>query len=167
MEQAQHGADGAGPKQRTVEIGTALLTMVFGLIVVYGSAQVGFGWGSDGPQAGFFPFYVGLIIMGCSLINLFNGLREDPEPLFAEWNQLGQVLRVLIPSCIYVAMVPFLGIYFPSVLLIMLFMIWLGKYGWPLALVIALGVPAFFYATLERWFLIPLPKGPIEAMLGL
>lgn len=166
MEQA-HGAGGAGPKQRAVEIGTALLTLLFGLIVVYGSFLVGVGWGSDGPQAGFFPFYIGVIILGCSLINLVQALREEDRTLFAEWGQLGQVLKVLIPSCIYVALVPFLGIYLPSVLLILLFMIWLGKYGWPLAIAVALGVPAFFYMTLERWFLIPLPKGPIEAMLGL
>ena len=166
MEQSHHGAE-TGPKQRTVEVGTALLTLVFGLIVLYGSIIVGFGWGSDGPQAGFFPFYVGLIICVCSIINLVQGAREDPEPLFAEYGQLRQVLKVLIPACIYVALVPFLGIYLPSVALILIFMIWLGHYGWPLSLAVALGVPAFFYITLERWFLIPLPKGPIEAMLGL
>lgn len=166
MEQA-HGAGGAGPKQRAVEVGTALLTLLFGLIVIYGSYLVGVGWGSDGPQAGFFPFYVGLIIVGCSLINLISGLREDDSELFAEWGQLGQVLRVLIPATIYVLLVPFLGIYLPSVILIVVFMTWLGKYGLPLSLAVGFGVPAFFYITLERWFLIPLPKGPIEAMLGL
>lgn len=166
MEQAPHGA-GAGPKQRSVELGTALLTLLFGLIVIYGSVLVGFGWGSDGPQAGFFPFYVGLIIAGCSIYNFVLGMRENPDDLFAEWSQLGQVLRVLIPACIYVALVPYLGIYVPSVILITLFMIWLGKYGWPLTLAVAFGVPIFFYATLERWFLIPLPKGPVEALLGL
>lgn len=167
MEQAHHGAGGGGPKQRSVEIGTALLTLLFGLIVIYGSYLVGVGWSVDGPQAGFFPFYVGLVTCGCSLINLLQGMREDAEPLFAEWGQLGQVLRVLIPACIYVALVPFLGIYVPSVALILGFMMWIGNYKLPLSLAVALGVPAFFYMTLERWFLIPLPKGPIEAMLGL
>lgn len=165
MEQAHHEA-GAGPKQRTVEIGTALLTLVFGLIVVYGSYAVGAGW-DGGPQAGFFPFYVGLIICGCSLLNLVSGLREDPAPLFAEYSQLRQVLKVFIPACIYVGLVPFLGIYFPSFLLIAGFMMWLGKYRWPLSVAVGVGVPVFFYLALERWFLIPLPKGPIEAMLGL
>ncbi|GLK73095.1 tripartite tricarboxylate transporter TctB family protein [Ancylobacter dichloromethanicus] len=165
MEQAHHGAE-AGPKQRAVEIGTALLTLGFGLIVLYGSVAVGAGW-DGGPQAGFFPFYVALILCGCSLLNLVSGLREAREPVFAEYGQLRQVLKVLIPACIYVALVPSFGIYFPSVLLILVFMIWLGHYKWPLAIAVALGVPAFFYITLERWFLIPLPKGPIEAMLGL
>ena len=167
MEQAHHGAGGAGPKQRSDEIGTALLTLLFGFIVIYGSYLVGVGWGSDGPEAGFFPFYVGLIIVGCSLINLVMAMREHGDGLFAEWGQLGQVLRVLIPATIYVALVPFLGIYLPSVVLIVVFMTWLGKYGLPLSLAVGLGVPAFFYITLERWFLIPLPKGPVEAMFGL
>ncbi|MBS7543770.1 tripartite tricarboxylate transporter TctB family protein [Ancylobacter oerskovii] len=166
MSELPHGA-GTGPSQRSAEIGVALLTLAFGLIVVYGSYIVGFGWGADGPQAGFFPFYVGLIIAGCSLINLVSGLREDARELFTEWGQLNQVLKVLVPTTIYVALVPFLGIYLPSVLLIALFMKWLGNYNWATTLAVAFGVPAFFYVTLERWFLIPLPKGPIEAMLGL
>lgn len=166
MQEAPHAA-GSGPTQRNAEIGVALLTMLFGLIVVYGSYIVGFGWGADGPQAGFFPFYVGVIICGCSIINLVQGMRENPDALFSEWNQLGQVLKVLIPTIIYVSLVPSLGIYVPSVVLIVVFMKWLGKYSWPLTLAIAFGVPAFFYAALERWFLIPLPKGPVEALFGL
>ncbi|WP_029351802.1 tripartite tricarboxylate transporter TctB family protein [Bosea sp. 117] len=167
MEEAPHGAAGSGPSQRSVELGTALLTLLFGLIVVYGSWKVGFGWGADGPQAGFFPFYVGLIIVGCSLINLLSALREDPRVLFAEWGQLGQVLKVLVPTTLYCLAVEPLGIYLPSILLITVFMKWLGKYGWGLTAAIALGVPAAFYLVFEKWFLIPLPKGPIEALLGL
>jgi len=166
MHEAPHVA-GSGPTQRYAEIGVAIATLLFGLIVVYGSVLVGFGWSSDGPQAGFFPFYVGVIIIGCSIINLVQGLRENPEKLFSEWGQLGQVLKVLIPTTIYVALVPPLGIYVPSVILITVFMKWLGKYSWPLTLAVAFGVPAFFYAALERWFMIPLPKGPVEALLGL
>ncbi|HSI41291.1 MAG TPA: tripartite tricarboxylate transporter TctB family protein [Xanthobacteraceae bacterium] len=167
MQQAPHGAPGAGPTQRNAEIGVAIAALLFGALVVYGSNLVGIGWSADGPRAGFFPFYVGLIIMACSLINLYHGLREDPSDLFAEWGQMGQVLKVLIPTTIYVALVPILGIYLPSVILIAVFMKWLGSYGWPLTAAVAFGVPAFFYVTLERWFLIPLPKGPVEALFGL
>jgi hypothetical protein len=28
------------------------------------------------------------------------------------------------------------------------------------------GVPLFFFIVFERWFLVPLPKGPIENLLG-
>ncbi|MCB4767004.1 tripartite tricarboxylate transporter TctB family protein [Ancylobacter sp. Lp-2] len=166
MSETSHGT-GTGPTQRNAEIGVALLTLLFGLIVVYGSYLVGFGWGADGPQAGFFPFYVGIAICVCSLINLAQGLRENPADLFAEWSQLRQVLKVLVPTTIYCLMVEPLGIYLPSILLIAVFMKWLGKYSWPLTAAIAIGVPAAFYLVFEKWFLIPLPKGPVEALLGL
>ena len=38
---------------------------------------------------------------------------------------------------IYVAAVPWLGIYVASALLIAGFMRWLGRYGWPLTMVIS------------------------------
>ncbi|QJP15533.1 tripartite tricarboxylate transporter TctB family protein [Starkeya sp. ORNL1] len=166
MQEAPHGAQ-AGVKQRSAEIGVALLTLLFGLIVIYGSLKVGIGWGSDGPEAGFFPFYVGLFIVGGSVINLVSGLRENPDAIASEYSQLRQVLKVLVPTTIYCFLVEPLGIYIPSFLLIAVFMKWLGKYSWPLTAAIAFGVPAAFYFVFEKWFLIPLPKGPVEALLGL
>jgi hypothetical protein len=44
---------------------------------------------------------------------------------------------------------------------------WFGRYGWALTLGIAVGIPAITYLLFEKWFLIPLPKGPIEDLLGL
>lgn len=166
MQQAPHGAQ-AGITQRSAEIGVAVLTLLFGLVVLYGSTLVGIGWTSDGPQAGFFPFYVSLFIIGGSVINLISGLREDSKPLASEWSQLRQVLKVLVPTAIYCFLVEPLGIYITSIALIAVFMKWLGKYSWPLTIAISVGVPAAFYFVFEKWFLIPLPKGPIEALLGL
>ena len=76
------------------------------------------------------------------------------------------MLRVLVPTAIYVA-VPMLGIYLASAILIAVFMWWLGKYRWSLAAAIAIGVTIAIYLTFEKWFLVPLPKGPIEDLLGL
>ena len=36
-----------------------------------------------------------------------------------------------------------------------------------MTLPIAIGVPVVVYIVFERWFLMPLPKGPIEDWLGL
>jgi hypothetical protein len=66
-----------------------------------------------------------------------------------------------------VALVPSLGIYVASMLLIAVFMKRLGGYGWGLVLAISVGVPAAFFVLFEKWFLLPLPKGPIEELLGL
>jgi hypothetical protein len=87
--------------------------------------------------------------------------------LFAEWSQLRQVVSVVIPATIYVFSVPYLGMYVSSGLLIGAFMKWLGRYRWPMVLAIAIGVPIIIFILFERWFLVPLPKGPLEDWLGL
>ena len=62
---------------------------------------------------------------------------------------------------------PFLGIYVASALLIAGFMRWLGRYGWLLTVAVAIVLPILIYITFEDWFLVPLPKGPLEDWLGL
>ena len=69
MSENFEGMRGAGPAQRPVEMGVAVAIAVFALVVIAGSVQVGIGWGAEGPKAGFFPFYVGLVILGSSIIN--------------------------------------------------------------------------------------------------
>ena len=73
---------------------------------------------------------------------------------------------MLVPTAIYVAVIPWIGIYVASGLLIAVFMRWLGQYGWSMVAAIALGVPIVTFLVFEKWFLVPLPKGPIEAYLG-
>lgn len=142
--------------------------MLFGIIVIAGSLQVGITWGIEGPRAGFFPFYIGLLILVSSLYNMAQTiLAPRTDRLFADWGQLRRVFAVVIPATTYVALVPFIGIYISSGLLIGLFIKWLGRYGWGLTLVVGVGLPVLIYIVFERLFLIPLPKGPIEDMLGL
>ena len=165
MSNAQ-GSSG-GPAQDYVEIGVAIATLLFGIIVIIGSLQVGIGWGAEGPRAGFLPFYFGLAIIIGSLINLWNTHREaDYKSLFAEWSQLHSVMLVVIPTAIYVAVIPYTGIYMASIVLIAFFMRWIGKYGWGMVAGVSIGVPLVCFIVFERWFLVSLPKGPIEEMLG-
>jgi putative tricarboxylic transport membrane protein len=167
MTDESHGLGGAGPTQRSVEIGVTVAMAVFSLIVIAGSVQAGIGWGAEGPKAGFVPFYVGLMILGSSVINFGAILVERSDKrLFAEWGQLAKVMSMLVPTSIYVALIPWIGIYVASVLLIAVFMRWLGRYGWGLTAAISLGVPLVTFVVFEKWFLVPLPKGPLEAALG-
>jgi hypothetical protein len=156
-----------GPTHKLVEAGVTLLIALFGVIVIAGSLKAGINWGPEGPRAGFFPFYIGLFIVASSGINLWNGLREDNDGLFAEWGQLRQVLSVVIPTGIYVGSMPFIGLYVASTIFIAWFMRWLGKYNWITVLAVALGMPLVTYLIFERWFMVPLPKGPLEEWLDL
>lgn len=159
--------DATGPKHKTVEAGIALLIAIFGAIVIAGSLKAGINWGAEGPRAGFFPFYVGIFIIASSAVNLLHVLRDGDDGLFAEWGQLRQVMSVVVPTAIYVGSIPFTGLYLASIIFIGYFMRWLGKYSWLTVTAVALGMPIVTYFIFERWFLVPLPKGPIEEWLGL
>ena len=157
----------AGPSHRAVEIGVALAITGFAGLVIFGSVKAGVDWGAEGPRAGFFPFYIGLFILLASMVNLFSAFFDIPrDRLFAEWGQLLRVLSVIVPTALFVALIPSLGIYVSSVLLIALFMKWLGKYRWHIVAAVSIGVPVATFLVFEKWFLVPLPKGPVEAMLG-
>jgi putative tricarboxylic transport membrane protein len=162
---SQHAGD--GPSHRSVEIGVAIFTMLLGFIAIIGSIQVGIGWGIEGPRAGFFPFYLGVLIVISAAVNLIQAMTLDRKPLFAEWRQLGQVLKVVVPTAIYVLVIPYSGIYLASAVLIAVFMTWFGRYRWALTAAVSIGVPVAVYLLFENWFLVPLPKGPIENWLNL
>jgi hypothetical protein len=148
-------------------MGVAAFMMLLGAITVVGSLRVGTGWGAEGPKSGFFPFWIGLIVIGTSAYNLVRAYTHGSRKLFARWMQIAQVLKVVLPLAIYVGAIPWLGIYLSSALLIVGFMRWIGRYGWPLTLAISIALPICVYITFENWFLVPLPKGPFEEMLGL
>jgi putative tricarboxylic transport membrane protein len=168
MSDQSHLAD-SGPSQRSVEITVALVTLTFGILILIGSWQVGINWGVEGPKPGFFPFYISLFIIGASLYNLAQAtsLGGIKPGLFSSWEQLRRVMSVVVPSTIYVGLVPFLGMYVSSALLIATFMIWLGGYSLWKTLPVAVGVPAITYIVFEQYFQIALPKGPVEYWLGL
>ncbi|MBY0318636.1 MAG: tripartite tricarboxylate transporter TctB family protein [Reyranella sp.] len=157
----------AGPRQHHVEMGVAAFMALLGAVAVIGSLRVGIGWGAEGPKSGFFPFWIGLIVVGASLYNLVRAWTHGSRKVFATWFQIAQVLKVVLPLTIYVGAIPWLGIYLASALLIGGFMRWIGRYGWPLILAISIGLPVITYITFEMWFLVPLPKGPLEELLGL
>ena len=171
MSEASHETgqgSGQGPSHKSVEIGVAAVIAFFGVLIIAGSLKVGINWGVEGPKSGFFPFYVGLIIVissGLILLQVWKGGHSDK--LFAEWGQLRSVTSVVIPTAVYVATLPYLGIYLTSAILIAAFMKWLGKYAWGITLAVSIGVPVVTYLMFEKWFLVPLPKGPIENWLGL
>jgi putative tricarboxylic transport membrane protein len=169
MSDQSHPTEETGPSQRSVEIAVAIGTLVFGIIVLIGSLQVGIDWGFEGPKPGFFPFYVSLFIIVASLYNMLQAttLGGIKQGLFSTVEQLKRVLSVVVPASIYVALVPFIGMYVSSMLLIAFFMMWLGKYSALHTLPIAVGVPVVVYVVFERYFQIALPKGPIEYWLGL
>ena len=156
-------------RQKSAEIVVAALFLVAGGLVVYDSLRLGAKWAEDGPEAGYFPFIIGVIICISAAVNVAAVLTwaRDTDKPFVEVGQLKMVLAVLVPTAIYVAVIGFLGIYVASVLFIGFFMRWLGKYEWWKLAAVSIGNSVFFFIIFEVWFKIPLPKGPLEALLRL
>jgi hypothetical protein len=143
--------------------------LALGAVVILDSVRLGFGWKEDGPQAGYFPFYVGAIICLSALINLVRALLalKGKDKTFVEVGQLKLVLSVLVPSALYVGVIAWIGIYVASAAFVAFFMRWLGKYAWLKVAAVSIGNSVVFFLIFEVWFKIPLPKGPLEALLGL
>ena len=157
-----------GVTYRTIDVVVAAMLMAVGAVTMASSYELGAGWSSSGPESGYFPFYVGLLIFASSAVTLLSGLLNkaaDRTP-FVEPEQFKRVLQVLVPSIIFVLAIEYIGIYVAGALFIAFFMWRLGKY--PLAKVapVSVLVPLALFILFEIWFLVPLPKGPVEAFLG-
>jgi hypothetical protein len=167
MSETANESGGTGPSHRSIEVGVAVAMAALALIGIVGSMRVGIGWGAEGPRAGFFPFYISAAVIISCVVNLVQIYKSaDEGELFASWTQLRKVMAVVMPTAVYVAIIPSIGIYVASALLIAVFMFWLGKYRLRAAIPLAIVVPILFFIMFEIWFLVPLPKGPLEHMLG-
>ena len=161
------GAEGGAVSTRWVELGVALALLVLALVVIGDSLRVGAGWAEDGPKAGYFPFYIGLGLLGASGWTAFTQLRRWQRiEVFAERAQLRSVAAVMGPMVVHVLLIKFIGLYVASALLIGWFMHRHGEHRLTTKLVVPVAVPLVVFLVFERWFLVPLPKGPLEALFG-
>jgi putative tricarboxylic transport membrane protein len=155
---------------RTVNLAVSLALMAVALVVMISSYRLGAGWAKDvGPDSGYFPFYVALIMFITSGVTLVQNLlsrRPDGGGVFIAHGELVMVLQVLIPMTIFVILSIYIGIYISTFLFIGFFMTWHGRYPLYKTIPIAVLVPVALFLIFEIWFLVPLPKGPFEAWLG-
>ena len=157
-------------RRKGAELGMAAFIFLLGAIVIVDSVRLGVGWQEvHGPRPGYFPFIIGLIMCVASLINVVQALlvREADNKTFVEIEQLKLVLSVLVPTALFALLVTWIGIYVSAVLFIGFFMRWLGKYPWWKVAAVGAGTAVVFYLVFEKWFKVPLPKGPLENLLGL
>ena len=162
-------APAGGLRTRWVELVFALLVAFAGGVVIYDSARIGAQWASDGPQAGSFPWLTGCALalsggwLAATTLWRWKRLEDD---VFVSWAKLKPVLAMLLPTIAYVVMIRLVGIYVASALFIVAFMLWQGRYRLLPAVGVSLAVPTVMFLLFEMWFLVPLPKGPLERMLG-
>jgi hypothetical protein len=167
MNETEGQNERGGVSVRALEIGVAAAIIVLAAVVMYDNWRIGAGWGADGPQAGYFPFYVGLAMLISSGVVFFNAIvQRGPRRVFVDARQFRPVLTLLVPSIVYVVIAAYLGIYVSAALYLAFFMSVVGRYRPVVVAPVAIGVPILLFLLFEIWFLVPLPKGPLEYWLG-
>jgi len=158
----------SGTRTVVIDLVVAAIIFALGALVGWDSYRIGASWGSDGPQSGYFPFYIGMITCVCGAVVFVQSLRKlgTDKSVFVTPEQFKQVLVILAPSTVYVLGVQLIGIYVSSAVFIALFMRFAGHYTWLRSVVVGVAISVCSFVMFEIWFKIPLPKGPLENLLG-
>jgi putative tricarboxylic transport membrane protein len=151
---------------RAADVVTASILILFGGLVLLDATRLGFGWGTDGPQSGFFPFWLALLMVLASVAIIFQEARRASPKSFVDREKLGPVLKVLWPAACAVLLMQWIGLYLSSALYMGFYMRWVGRHSWLAIVLLAIGIPLATFLVFEKWFLVPMPKGPLEAWLG-
>ena len=157
-----------GLSHSNVEAIAAVAIFLIGVLMVVDNYRLGAGWAADGPQSGYFPLRIGVIIYVSAVVvfvkALFGAHRNDK--VFVSWERFRLVLMVLVPTIVYVLATQFIGIYVASAVFMAGFMRVMDKRAWWKVALIAIGTSATLFWLFEIQFMVPLPKGPLEALFG-
>jgi len=157
---------------RALDVSTATLLLLVSAIVIYDALRIGVGWGTEGPQSGFFPFWLAALLAAVSLVLFVQAWRSGSEKPFVTRDRFVPVLKVLVPLAGFVALTdppgPWsgLGLYVAGGLYLGFYMRWVGRHDWRTVVALATSVPIITFVIFETWFLVPMPKGPVEAWFG-
>ena len=153
---------------RSVDIVVSLLLLALAALMARDNLRLGAGWASDGPEAGYFPFYLSVLLGAASLFGLVNALwtRGIADEPFVTRDQFRRVLQVLVPTFLFVLATAFLGLYVASFILVAGFMWFIGRIALWKALLTALVFVAVMFFVFDVAFDVIMPKGPLEAFFG-
>jgi hypothetical protein len=148
---------------RKADIYVALGLMAIGLLVIGDAIRLKFGWGMSGPEAGFFPFYMGLGVVICTFFIVLRAIKiyrkEGSGKPLIKAGGLPQILRVLLPAVGMVLLTELIGLHLATVLYLIFYMGVIGKTPWLKTVTISIAVPLVVYILFDKIFLIPLPEG--------
>jgi len=146
----------------------SLLLLVLAATLGWDNWRTGAAWDSTGPQAGYFPFYLSVILGAASLYGLVAAFlsRRKPSEIFVTRAQLRRVMAVFVPTLLFCLATQYLGLYVASFLLIAAFMRLVGKIALWRSLLTAFVFTAVMFVTFDIAFDVIMPKGPLEAAFG-
>ncbi|HEV8640901.1 MAG TPA: tripartite tricarboxylate transporter TctB family protein [Methylomirabilota bacterium] len=157
---------------RLADLVVAAVLALLGGVVLYDAARLGVGWGLEGPQSGFFPFWLAVTLIGVSLGVFLQALVRGPAKAFVTRERLRPVLKVLLPVAGFIVLtdppgpLTGLGLYVAAAFYLGFYMRWVGRHDWRAVVALSIVVPVITFFIFEKWFLVPMPKGPVEDWFG-
>lgn len=131
-------------------------------IVIGDMLRAGAGWTEYGPDAGFVPFWEGVLLMVSAIVILIGGLKQKGgENFFVSKEGFWEAIRITFTSVLFTVGIVFLGVYFSSFFYSILFARWLGKHRWVSCVAFAVIITAFIFFGMEKGLKITLPKSPL------
>ena len=155
--------------KRAVDVAVSLVLLALAGLLGFDNWRTGAGWDSTGPQAGYFPFYLSIILAAAALYGLVKELlarKKEAGETFVAAEQFKRVLQVFVPTLVFCIVTQWLGVYVASFLLIVGFMIWIGRIAAWKSILTALVFSAAMFVTFDIAFDVIMPKGPVEALFG-
>src|ERR671915_2480044 len=132
---------------RTADVTTAALLMLLSTVVIYDALRLGAGWGGEGPQSGFFPFWLATLLALVSIVLFLQALRNRSGKPFVTRDRFVPVLQVVGPLAGFVVLTdppgPWsgLGLYVAAGLYLGFYMRWVGRHHWRTVLALATTIP--------------------------
>jgi putative tricarboxylic transport membrane protein len=153
---------------RAVDVVVSLLLLALAALLAFDNWRTGMGWDSTGPQAGYFPFYLSVILGAACIYGLVKEFlaRKGAEEVFVTREQLWRVLQVFAPTLAFCLATQWLGLYVASFLLVAGFMVYIGRIALWKSLLTALLFVLVMFVTFDVAFDVIMPKGPLEALFG-
>ena len=153
---------------RIVDVAVSILLLALAVALGYDNWRTGIGWDSTGPQPGYFPFYLSVILAGASLYGLVTAYlsRKEAAETFVTRAQLRRVMAVFVPTLLFCLVTQFLGLYVASFLLVAGFMRIIGRIALWNSLLTAFLFSIIMFVTFDIAFDVIMPKGPLEAAFG-
>jgi hypothetical protein len=150
---------------RSLEAGTASITGIFGAAVAISSLDNGIGWSAAGVDAGTFPFIIGLIILGGSIVNLVQGWLQARDIALGP-SELKRLSALFVPAAIYVGVIPLIGMYLASAFYVFGALAWHKRGSFLFASIAAIVTAVALYLIFELTFQVSLPRGALGGALG-
>jgi putative tricarboxylic transport membrane protein len=152
---------------RSVDIVVYLILLAVALLLCFDNWRTGMRWESDAPQAGYFPFYLSVLLGGASLFGLISKFVDRGTfETFVTHEQLRRVMQVFVPTLLYCVAMQWLGLYVASFLLIAGFMWTVGRIALWKSLLTGFVFSLAMFVTFDIAFDVIMPKGPLEALFG-